>query len=145
MIGVGLNGVSSYGRFVRKAALRKPPRVSRSEGSKCLSLTTSIEKKGVIVRRLASIENLGSMDLLCTDKTGTLTEGEIRLAAAVDASTRQLRQAFPIHSTKRSRRQSPCLPWICRVSPKLAKSLRTLPARDCRSFAAISAMRTPTS
>ncbi len=34
---------------------------------------------GVIVRRLASIENLGSMNLLCTDKTGTLTEGVVNL------------------------------------------------------------------
>ncbi|TJW26062.1 MAG: hypothetical protein E5W83_39245, partial [Mesorhizobium sp.] len=34
---------------------------------------------GVIVRRLDAIENLGSMDLLCTDKTGTLTEGVIHL------------------------------------------------------------------
>src|SRR5256712_11356204 len=31
--------------------------------------------RGVIVRRVASIENLGSMGVLCTDKTGTLTEG----------------------------------------------------------------------
>ena len=35
--------------------------------------------KGVIVRQLASIVNLGSMDVLCTDKTGTLTEGAITL------------------------------------------------------------------
>lgn len=39
---------------------------------------------GVIVRRLESIENLGSMDLLCTDKTGTLTEGVIRLDGCTD-------------------------------------------------------------
>ena len=32
--------------------------------------------RGVIVRRLEAIENLGSMDVLCTDKTGTLTEGD---------------------------------------------------------------------
>lgn len=41
-------------------------------------------KRGVIVRRLESIENFGSMDILCTDKTGTLTEGVIQLNAAVD-------------------------------------------------------------
>ncbi|WP_081709599.1 magnesium-translocating P-type ATPase [Mesorhizobium erdmanii] len=39
---------------------------------------------GVIVRRLDAIENLGSMDLLCTDKTGTLTEGVIHLDGSFD-------------------------------------------------------------
>lgn len=41
---------------------------------------------GVIVRRLDAIENLGSMDLFCTDKTGTLTEGVIHLDACLDPS-----------------------------------------------------------
>lgn len=40
--------------------------------------------RGVLVRRLTAIENLGSMDVLCTDKTGTLTEGTIRLDGAYD-------------------------------------------------------------
>ncbi|HVO70831.1 MAG TPA: magnesium-translocating P-type ATPase [Aggregatilineaceae bacterium] len=39
---------------------------------------------GVIVRRLNSIENLGNMEILCTDKTGTLTEGVVRLEQALD-------------------------------------------------------------
>jgi Mg2+-importing ATPase len=34
-------------------------------------------RRGVIVKRLAAIENFGSMDVLCSDKTGTLTVGEI--------------------------------------------------------------------
>jgi len=40
---------------------------------------------GVLIRRLESIEDLGSIDILCTDKTGTLTEGQITLEAALDA------------------------------------------------------------
>jgi Mg2+-importing ATPase len=41
-------------------------------------------KRGVIVRRLNAIENLGSMDILCTDKTGTLTQGVVNLDSAAD-------------------------------------------------------------
>lgn len=39
--------------------------------------------KKVIVRELKAIENLGEMDVLCSDKTGTLTEGVIKVSAAV--------------------------------------------------------------
>jgi Mg2+-importing ATPase len=38
----------------------------------------------VIVKRLASIENFGSMNVICSDKTGTLTEGVVRLHSALD-------------------------------------------------------------
>lgn len=48
----------------------------------------TMARGGVIVRRLEAIENLGSMDLLCTDKTGTLTEGVIRLDACLDPGGR---------------------------------------------------------
>jgi Mg2+-importing ATPase len=40
----------------------------------------------VIVKRLASIENFGAMDVLCSDKTGTLTEGRVQLRSALDLS-----------------------------------------------------------
>jgi Mg2+-importing ATPase len=43
----------------------------------------------VIVRRLSSIENFGSMDVLCSDKTGTLTEGRVKLQGANDAEGRE--------------------------------------------------------
>jgi len=42
--------------------------------------------QGVIVKRLNAIENLGSMDVLCTDKTGTLTKGVVQLDQALDSS-----------------------------------------------------------
>ncbi len=52
----------------------------------------------VIVKRLASIENLGSMSVLCSDKTGTLTEGRIRVESVVDGvgetSERTLRLVY---------------------------------------------------
>ena len=39
----------------------------------------------VIVKQLASIENFGSMNVLCSVKTGTLTEGKVHLKDAVDS------------------------------------------------------------
>ncbi|MBL0142010.1 MAG: magnesium-translocating P-type ATPase [Betaproteobacteria bacterium] len=45
-------------------------------------------RRGVIVRRLEAIENLGGMDILCTDKTGTLTEGTVSLDATLDPEGR---------------------------------------------------------
>jgi Mg2+-importing ATPase len=54
--------------------------------------------KKVIVKRLASIENFGSMNIICSDKTGTLTEGTVQLQSAnnVDgtASEKVLLHAF---------------------------------------------------
>ena len=46
-------------------------------------------KKQVIVKRLSAIENFGSMNVFCTDKTGTLTEGEVKIHAAVDVEGKE--------------------------------------------------------
>lgn len=43
-----------------------------------------MSKHGVLVRHLNAIENLGSMNVLCTDKTGTLTEGVVKLEGSYD-------------------------------------------------------------
>jgi len=44
----------------------------------------SMAKRKVIVKRLPAIQNLGAMDVLCTDKTGTLTEDRVVLERHVD-------------------------------------------------------------
>lgn len=44
-----------------------------------------MSRQKVIVKNLASIQNFGSMDVLCSDKTGTLTSGEMTLDQHVDA------------------------------------------------------------
>jgi magnesium-translocating P-type ATPase len=46
----------------------------------------SMSKKKVIVKRLNAIQNFGAMDVLCTDKTGTITEGKIVLEKHMDVS-----------------------------------------------------------
>ncbi|MGZ3768146.1 MAG: magnesium-translocating P-type ATPase [Bdellovibrio sp.] len=56
-----------------------------------LSVTLSkgaqdMTKKGVLIKRLNSIENLGSMDVLCCDKTGTLTTGTLLFQNATDVN-----------------------------------------------------------
>jgi len=56
--------------------------VTLSAGARAMS------RRGVIVRRLDAIENLGSMDILCTDMTGTLTHGVMTLDGAVDGADR---------------------------------------------------------
>ncbi|MEM7824208.1 MAG: magnesium-translocating P-type ATPase [Candidatus Aenigmatarchaeota archaeon] len=45
-----------------------------------------LSKHKVIVKKLAAIENMGNIDVLCTDKTGTLTENRITLEEFFDAS-----------------------------------------------------------
>lgn len=42
-----------------------------------------LAKQKVIVKKLSSIQNLGSIDVLCSDKTGTLTEGLVRIKSYV--------------------------------------------------------------
>ena len=57
-----------------------------------------LAKLQMIVKRQTSIQDLGSMDVFCTDKTGTLTEAKIRLERHVDvqgqSSTRVLELAY---------------------------------------------------
>ena len=51
-------------------------------------------EKKVIVKRLASIENFGSMNIICSDKTGTLTEGTVKVESAVDVNGEACDKAF---------------------------------------------------
>lgn len=51
-------------------------------------------EKKVIVKRLASIENFGSMNIICSDKTGTLTEGIVQVQSALDVNGDENEKAF---------------------------------------------------
>lgn len=58
----------------------------------------AMSKKKVIIKNLNSIQNLGAIDILCTDKTGTLTEDKVKLQYHLDidgkSDTRVLRYGF---------------------------------------------------
>lgn len=56
----------------------------------CLSrASATMAKKKVIVKKLKAIQNLGAMNILCTDKTGTLTQDRVVLEKHVDVTNRQ--------------------------------------------------------
>ena len=99
----GVAGVLTVFIFVINVALHRPPidallfslaiavgiapemmpaivTVSLASGSKALSA------KKVLVKRLVAIEDLGNIEILFTDKTGTLTEGKITFQRALDAA-----------------------------------------------------------
>jgi Mg2+-importing ATPase len=51
-------------------------------------------EKKVIVKRLASIENFGSMNIICSDKTGTLTEGNVKVESSLAVNGDQSDKVF---------------------------------------------------
>lgn len=64
--------------------------ITLSYGAKKLS-----EKK-VIVKKLNSIQNLGSMNILCTDKTGTITEGKLKVDNIIDINGKTIKDGLKI-------------------------------------------------
>jgi len=53
-----------------------------------------LSKRKVIVKRLTAIHDLGAMDVLCTDKTGTLTEATIKLVRTIDGRGAESERAY---------------------------------------------------
>jgi Mg2+-importing ATPase len=57
--------------------------INLAQGAKLMA------REKVIVKRLMAIENFGSMNVLCSDKTGTLTEGVVRVNSAIDVDGKE--------------------------------------------------------
>ncbi|MFA6325489.1 MAG: HAD-IC family P-type ATPase, partial [Candidatus Paceibacterota bacterium] len=69
-----------------------------------------MEHHGVIVKKISAVENFGSMDVLCTDKTGTLTEDKITLVKYLDLDGKDSEEVLKfayINSTSHSGTKSP--------------------------------------
>jgi magnesium-transporting ATPase (P-type) len=99
--------------LMRAGCFASPPAAISRRPDSILSITLShrakrMAKRGVIVRRLNAIENLGSMDVLCLDKTGTLliTNGALAKLLTVCTSARDGaggRQPQPLDDALRQR------------------------------------------
>lgn len=84
----------------------------------------------VIVKHLSAIQNLGSVDVLCSDKTGTLTAGTMSLDASLDASGQPSRGRWRSpRSTAGSRPGS-----RVRSMPRSSTQHRTMPTDTRRSM-----------
>jgi Mg2+-importing ATPase len=76
--------------FAMAVAVGLTPEMLPMIVSVCLSKgALAMSRKRVIVKRLNSIQNFGGMDVLCTDKTGTLTEDRVVLMRHCDVAGRE--------------------------------------------------------
>jgi len=64
-------------------------------------------KEKVIIKRLVSVEDLGNMDTLCSDKTGTLTEGKLALKDFIDINGKQNKELIVSGMLCNSLREAP--------------------------------------
>jgi Mg2+-importing ATPase len=76
--------------FAMAVAVGLTPEMLPMIVSVCLARgAIAMSRKKVIVKRLNAIQNFGGMDMLCTDKTGTLTEDRVALMRHCDVSGRE--------------------------------------------------------
>jgi Mg2+-importing ATPase len=81
-------------------------------------------QRGVIVRKLSAIENFGAMNVLCTDKTGTLTVGTVTVDRAFDTLDRESDAVLAlanINATLQSSKSNPLDEAITQHCQSLAK------------------------
>ncbi|WP_437613484.1 magnesium-translocating P-type ATPase [Erwinia sp. V71] len=92
----------------------------------------AMARRKVVVKRLNAMQNFGAMDVLCTDKTGTLTEDHIALAQHLDILGRPCRQALQL-AWLNSVHQSGMKNLMDRAVLEFARDDRCLP-RDWRKI-----------
>src|SRR5207302_1701019 len=95
----------------------------------------------VIVKRLASIHDLGAMSVLCTDKTGTLTSAQITLARSLDPEGAEDARASRLGAIAATVRGRP-RPIACTRSP--AMGCGPLPSRPARRAGRPATSKPPT-
>ena len=70
-----------------------------------------LARKQALVRRAVRVENIGRVTCICSDKTGTLTEGQLQLAHRIAADTVDPDRLVAIAALA-SREDTAPIPWI---------------------------------
>ena len=89
-----------------------------------------LAKKQVVVKRLSALEDLGNLTLLCTDKTGTLTEGNMRIQKIV-ADDQERLQLFAAASVEAASKGGAAQPtsydaaFLAYIPPEIQQKART--------------------
>ena len=82
----------------------------------------AMSRKKVIVKRLNAIQNFGAMDVLCTDKTGTLTQDRIILKRHLDVHGEEFGQRPRIRLSEQLLPVRPQKPARCRRAASTSSS-----------------------
>lgn len=64
--------------------------------SNLLKGSAKMARKGTVVKKAQSIQNMGSVDILCTDKTGTLTQGQVVLERHYDLKMQETKRILKL-------------------------------------------------
>ncbi|MFH1471194.1 MAG: HAD-IC family P-type ATPase, partial [Candidatus Micrarchaeota archaeon] len=89
------NVLAESGLFALALAIGIAPEALPAIITVCLTTgSRHLASKKVITKKLAAIEDLGNMDVLCTDKTGTLTEESLRMDKYVDLDRKDSHDVF---------------------------------------------------
>jgi Mg2+-importing ATPase len=86
-----------------------------------------LAQRKVLVKRLVCIEDLGDLDVLVTDKTGTLTEGRITLHAALDPTGKQSSDVLRLGLLATETGRSGATRWTPRCGRPRARHRRMTP------------------
>ncbi len=93
----------------------------------------AMAKTGVIVRRLEAIEDLGGIEVLCTDKTGTLTTGTTALEAALDSgenASARVRELAVVNAAHETGIENPLDAALIAAAPEHAALAQARPKID---------------
>ncbi len=90
-----------------------------------------LAKKKVVVRRLSAIEDLGGIDILCTDKTGTITENRLTIAETLENDPGQPSITYGALAALTSRHQKSTDPFNTVFEESLPESEKKV-VKSCR-------------